>query len=116
MKAYAIAIFRALLPSLRHTLARVRAAALGALGAVVAVPDRAKCRSVGAAAIEELVGFRRDNVLSVASFYRPDVEINHLAEVCGCGCLHACAPNPPLTRTDKQADRQTGRQDRSFSL
>lgn len=81
MKAYGTALFRALLPSLRHPLARVRAAALTAVGAVVAVPDRAKCRSLGAALVEELVGFRADNVLPVAAFYRPEVHLNHLAEV-----------------------------------
>lgn len=80
-KAYALALFRALLPSLRHPLARVRAAALGPLGAIVAVPDRAKCKGAASGAIEELVGLRSDNVLSVAAFYRPEVDINYLAEV-----------------------------------
>lgn len=78
--AYALALLRALLPSLRHPLARVRAAALGAVGAIVAVPDRARCKGAGSAAIEELVGFRRDNVLSVAAFYRREVDVNYLAE------------------------------------
>ncbi len=78
---YATALIRALLPCLRHALARVRAAALEAIGAIVAVPDRAKCKSAGAGAIEELVGFRPDNVLPVAAFYRPEVDVNYLAEV-----------------------------------
>jgi hypothetical protein len=49
---------------------------------VVAVPDRAKCKGAGAAAIVDLVGFREDNVLPVASFYgRGDTAINHLADL-----------------------------------
>lgn len=59
----------------------MRAAALGAIGDVVAVPDRAKCRGAGSGAIEELVGFRLDNVLRVAAFYRVEVDVNYLAEV-----------------------------------
>lgn len=41
----------------------------------------------------DLVGFREDNVLPVAAFYRPDVSINYLAEV------GATPPRPPLTAT-----------------
>lgn len=81
MKTYAMALLRALLPCLRHALARVRSAALAALGAVVAVPDRAKCWGAGTAGLDELVGSRPDNVLPVAAFYRPKVDVNHLAEV-----------------------------------
>lgn len=118
-KVYALALVRALLPSLRHPLARVRAAALGAIGAVVAVPDRAKCKGAGSAAIEELVGFRPDNVLSVAAFYRVEVDVNYLAEVrgrpaflirlgvcvCVCGLVHVARNATSPRQTNQQLVR-----------
>lgn len=36
---------------------------------------------LGTEAIIDLVGFREDNVLPVAAFYRPEVSINYLAQV-----------------------------------
>lgn len=48
----------------------------------VKVPDRAKVKGAGTAAIVDLVGFREDNVLPVAAFYgRGDTTVNYLAEV-----------------------------------
>ncbi|CAM9656506.1 unnamed protein product [Phaeothamnion confervicola] len=82
IKAYAVGLVRAVLPSLRHKHARVRMAALAAVWALVQVPDRAKCRGAGTAAIVDLVGFREDNVLPIAGFYgRGDTVVNHLAEL-----------------------------------
>ena len=60
----------------------MRVAALKALQMTVKVPDRAKIKGAGTAAIVDLVGFREDNVLPVAAFYgRGDTTINFLAEV-----------------------------------
>lgn len=56
----------------------------------VKVPDRAKVKGAGTAAIVDLVGFREDNVLPVAAFYgKGDTTINYLAEVkrCSAGYL-----------------------------
>ena len=67
----------------RH--AKVRLAAIEALRATVKVPDRAKVKGAGTAAIVDLVGFREDNVLPVAAFYgRGDTTVNYLAEVRHC--------------------------------
>lgn len=64
----------------RH--AKVRLAAIQALRVTVKVPDRAKVKGAGTAAIVDLVGFREDNVLPVAAFYgRGTTTINYLAEV-----------------------------------
>lgn len=66
----------------RH--AKVRLAAIEALWTTVKVPDRAKVKGAGTAAIVDLVGFREDNVLPVAAFYgRGDTTVNYLAEVRG---------------------------------
>lgn len=35
----------------------------------------------GTEAITDLVGFREENVLQVAAFYKSDVQINYLAEL-----------------------------------
>jgi hypothetical protein len=81
IKHYAIALVRATLSVMRHRHARVRAAAVDCVHACICVPNRDKCKGAGTEAIVDLLGFREDNVLPVASFYRPDVLINHLAEV-----------------------------------
>ena len=81
MKFYAVALVRALLPVLRHRHAKVRCAAVRALKVCVLVPDRDKRRGAGSEAIVDLVGFREDNVLPVAGFYKADVQINYLAEI-----------------------------------
>lgn len=60
----------------------MRIAAIKALRVSVMVPDRAKVKGAGTAAIVDLVGFREDNVLPVAAFYgRGDTTVNYLAEV-----------------------------------
>lgn len=81
MKYFAVALVRALLPVLRHRHAKVRAAAVEALQACVMIPDRDKRKGAGTEAIQDLVGFREDNVLPVAGFYKVDVQINYLAEI-----------------------------------
>lgn len=80
-KFFAVGLVRAILPVLRHKHTKVRVAALGALRSCLSVPDRAKLRGAGTEAIPDLVGFREDNVLNVAAFYKSDVQINYLAEL-----------------------------------
>ena len=81
MKYFAVGLVRAILPVLRHRHAKVRVAALSALRGCMIVPDRAKCRGAGTEAMPDLVGFREENVLQVAAFYKSDVQINYLAEL-----------------------------------
>ncbi|CAM9789668.1 unnamed protein product, partial [Discosporangium mesarthrocarpum] len=82
MKFYAVAIVRAIIPQIRHRHSKVRLAALEAVWKTVEVPDRAKVKGAGTAAIVDLVGFREDNVLPVAAFYgKGDTLVNHLAEL-----------------------------------
>jgi hypothetical protein len=83
LKYYAIAICRAILPVLRHRHAKVRAAAVAALHYVMVVPDRAKRKGSGTDAIQDLVGFREENILPIAAFYKDDVQVNYLAELVG---------------------------------
>ena len=81
---FAVGIARALFPVLRHRHAKVRLAALRAAGAAVAVPYPEKCRGGGTEAIEDLIGFRADNVLPIGAFYNADaaLTVNYLAELC----------------------------------
>ena len=81
MKFFAVGLVRAILPVLRHRLAKVRVAAVAATHACMVVPDRAKRKASGSEAITDLVGFREDNVLPIASFYKAEVQVNHLAEL-----------------------------------
>jgi hypothetical protein len=81
MKYYSIALVRALLPLLRHRHAKVRHASLAAMHFIMIVPDRSKRKASGSEAIQDLVGFREDNVLQISAFYKPDVSINYLAEL-----------------------------------
>lgn len=60
----------------------MRIAAIEALRVTVQVPDRAKVKGAGTAAIVDLVGFREDNVIPVAAFYgKGGTTVNYLAEV-----------------------------------
>jgi len=81
MKFFAVGLVRAILPVLRHRLAKVRVAGIAAMHACMVVKDRAKQKASGSEAISDLVGFREDNVLPIASFYKSEVQINHLAEL-----------------------------------
>ena len=44
-------------------------------------PHRAKIRGSGTEAMVDLVGFREENVLPIAAFYKSEVQINYLAEL-----------------------------------
>jgi len=81
MKYFAVALVRSVLPILRHRLAKVRIAALSSLRAIITVPDKDKMKGAGSDAIVELVGFREENNLSVAAFYKSEVRFNYLAEL-----------------------------------
>lgn len=81
IKFYAIALCRAVLPTLRHRRAKVRVAAVNALHHVMIVPDRAKRKAAGSEAIMDLVGFREENILPIAAFYTDDIQVNYLAEL-----------------------------------
>jgi hypothetical protein len=83
MKFFAVGLVRAILPVLRHRHAKVRLAAVSALRHCMCVPDRAKLKGSGTEALPDLVGFREENVLQVAAFYRVEVQINYLAELVG---------------------------------
>jgi len=82
-KHYATAIARAALPNLRNRSSQVRVASLGLFEASVSVPDRDKIKGAGTEAITDLVGFREDNVLPIAAFYKAEcgVTVNSLAEL-----------------------------------
>uniref|UniRef100_A0A7S1XY42 Uncharacterized protein n=1 Tax=Phaeomonas parva TaxID=124430 RepID=A0A7S1XY42_9STRA len=83
-KLYAIALARAVFPVLRHRHARVRLAAVEAVHAIVMIKQQEKCKGAGTEAIEDLIGFRADNVLPVGAFYNPEsgITVNYLAELC----------------------------------
>lgn len=81
MKFYSVALCRAVLPVLRHRHAKVRAPAVTALHHIMIVPDRAKRKGAGTEAIQDLVGFREENILPIAAFYKDDVQVNYLAEL-----------------------------------
>ena len=75
MKYFAMALVRSLLPILRHRLAKVRAAACSCVRACIMVPDLDKCKGAGSDCIPELIGFREENNLSVASFYTAEIRL-----------------------------------------
>jgi hypothetical protein len=81
MKFFSVGLVRAILPVLRNRLAKVRVAGIAAMHFCMVVPDRAKRKAAGSEAITDLVGFREDNVLPIAAFYKSEVQINHLAEL-----------------------------------
>ena len=85
---FAVALVRMLLPLLRHRHAKVRAAGVDAVRACMIVPNRAKRKGSGTEAIVDLVGFKEDNVLNVASFYKPVTSINYLAELTSDSIVH----------------------------
>eukprot|EP01038_Epipyxis_sp_PR26KG_P013352 gene13352-17908_t len=81
MKFFSVGLVRAILPVLRHRHSKVRVIALSCLDFVMTVPDHAKLKASGSEAISDLAGFREENVLQIAAFYKPDVQINYLAEL-----------------------------------
>ncbi len=82
-KYYATAIARTSLPHLRHRNARVRFSFIGLFEASISVPDREKIKGAGTEAIVDLVGFKEENVLPIAAFYKAEcgVTVNSLAEL-----------------------------------
>ena len=82
-KFYATAIARATLPQLRHKNSHVRVACIALLEASISVPDREKIKGAGSAAIADLVGFREENLLPIAAFYKSEcgITVNVLAEL-----------------------------------
>jgi len=82
-KFYAVAIGRSTLPLLRHKSSHVRVACITLLETSISVPDREKIKGAGSSAIEDLVGFRQENILPIAAFYKSDcgITVNVLAEL-----------------------------------
>lgn len=82
-KVFALALARAAIPNLRHRNAKVRLAAIELFEASVCVPNRAKMRGAGSDGLVDLIGFKEDNVIPVASYYSAqcNVAINYLAEI-----------------------------------
>ncbi|GMI08153.1 hypothetical protein TrVE_jg12485 [Triparma verrucosa] len=81
---FATAIARASITNLRSRNAKVRVASLSLFEAAAGIPNRAKVRGAGTDAIQDLVGFREENVLPIAAFYNAEagVSVNSLAEIC----------------------------------
>ncbi len=82
LKFYAMGITRQGMALFRHRLARVKVAGIELVQYAVAVPNRDKCKGAATEAITDMVGFRDDNVIPTAAFYRTEIQINFLAEVC----------------------------------
>ena len=81
MMYFAVAIARALLPNFCHRKSIVRACTIDTFRSIVMMPDLAKNKGAASEVIIELVGFTEENVLPVASFYKPIVHINYMANV-----------------------------------
>ncbi|KAL9189377.1 hypothetical protein ACHAXT_009052 [Thalassiosira profunda] len=82
-KYFATGLARSALPNCRHRNTNVILAAMDLFEASVCVPNRAKRKGAGTAAIADLVGYREENVLPIAAFYESQcgVSVNTLAEL-----------------------------------
>jgi hypothetical protein len=82
-KYFATGLARAVLPNCRNRNTAVIIAAMDLLEASITVPDRAKAKGAGSAAIADLVGFKADNTIDIAAFYDSQyaVSVNILAEL-----------------------------------
>lgn len=82
-KYFATGLARAVLPNCRNRNTAVIVAAMDLLEASIVVPDKAKRKGAGSAAIADLVGFKADNAISIAAFYDSQyaVSVNILAEI-----------------------------------
>ncbi|KAL7536044.1 hypothetical protein ACHAXR_006882 [Thalassiosira sp. AJA248-18] len=82
-KYFATGLARSALPGCRHRNINVIIAAMDLFEASVCVPDTAKAKGAGTAAIADLVGFREENVLLISAFYdsQCNVSVNTLAEL-----------------------------------
>ena len=81
---FATAVARQTILNLRHRNAKVRLASLSLFEAACGVPNRAKVKGAGTEAINDIVGFKEENILPVAAFYDAScgVSVNALAELC----------------------------------
>ncbi|KAJ1453962.1 armadillo-type protein [Pelagophyceae sp. CCMP2097] len=77
----ATALARVVMPNLRHRHAKVRRSAVHAFHRAVSVVHKAKWRGAGTDAIQDLVGFREDNVIPTASFYTAETSYNYVADL-----------------------------------
>ena len=82
-KYFATGVARSVLPNCRNHNTAVIVAAMDLLEASITVPDRAKAKGAGSAAIADLVGFKADNTIPIAAFYDSQyaVSVNTLAEL-----------------------------------
>jgi len=82
-KYFATGLARSVLPNCRHRNTNVIIAAMDLFEACVCVPDRAKVKGAGTAAIADLVGFREENAITIAAFYDSQcgISVNTLAEL-----------------------------------
>jgi hypothetical protein len=82
-KHFATGTARSAIPLLRHKKAKVRLIALEVFEKSVCVPFREKVKGAGTDAIKDLIGFKEDNVIPIAAFYKSEcaLQVNVLAEV-----------------------------------
>jgi hypothetical protein len=82
MKHWVVGLARRLAPALRHRHAKVRIAAIGAMQRLVACVNKDKRNSAGGAALNDLLGHRDSNVLTITSFYKSDASVNYCGLLC----------------------------------
>jgi hypothetical protein len=82
-KYFAIGLARSALLGCRQRNVNVVIASIGLFEASVCVPDRARRKGAGSAAIADLVGYREENVIPISAFYdsKCSVSVNTLAEL-----------------------------------
>ena len=81
MHHYCPALIKAIMPSLRHKHSKARKACVEAVEALVACPNRSKCKGGGSDAIVDLVGYREENVLPLCAFYSGETRINYFGNL-----------------------------------
>jgi hypothetical protein len=82
-KHFATAIARSAIPLLRHRKAKIRIISLELFEKSVCVPFREKKKGAGTDAINDLIGFKDDNIIPIAAFYKSEcaLRVNVLAEI-----------------------------------
>ena len=82
-KYFSCGLARAVLSNCRSRNTAVILASIDLLETSITVPDRAKARGAGSAAIADLVGHKADNAIPIAAFYGSQhaVSVNILAEI-----------------------------------
>ena len=82
-KYFAMGLARSALLGCRQRNVNVVIASIGLFESSVCVPDRARRKGAGSAAIADLVGYREENVIPISAFYdsKCSVSINTLAEL-----------------------------------